>query len=254
MSLSAIAILTLAELRRHLKIGSAAIASSPSPAVGGATLTPSANGFLPGMPVTIVTAGVDRSVTLTDVASNAVTWTPNLPSVPVAGDAVFDSAGDVVLEDLINAISAEFERETGRVVIARAKTETKHGDGRPVLGLRWTPIVSVASLTIDGVALDPSDYVLDTETGLVRLRARTFTAGVGNVVASYTGGYAAADVPADLKRFIRDWCKFAYDEWHTDSVAATSVSIGNQTFQINPELPRELRRGIGRFRDQRPLW
>lgn len=253
MPISATAIVSLADLRAYLKVGQAAIASAPAPTVSGATLTPSAGGFQPGQPITITIGGTDHSVTVATVEGNAVTWTPDLADAPSAGDVVYDGSVDAMLADIINAVSAEFERETGRCVIQRTLTETRHGDGKGVLALRRRPIASVTSITIDGVALSADDYVYDADSGIVTLKALAFTRGIGNVVIVYVAGWPAADVPSDILFTVRRWCKFIYDEWTNAAVAAQSVTIGSQTFMINPDVPATLRRAVARWVDQR-VW
>lgn len=101
---------------------------------------------------------------------------------------------------------------------AATQTETFDGEFSGTLVLTYTPIDTDVGigLTIDGGTIDSDTYVYDARTGVLRLK-RTLTAaawdngyplgyvptlgaGVGNVVATYTGGYAADEIPAGLGR------------------------------------------------------
>lgn len=70
-------------------------------------------------------------------------------------------------------------------------TETSNGDGTGLLLVRQPPIVSVTSLTNNGIAVDPDNYVV--YTSFVEIDPSSggidrFDKGVGNVVIQYVSG------------------------------------------------------------------
>lgn len=72
--------------------------------------------------------------------------------------------------------------------------DTVYGDGKPYLNLS-APIVSLTSLTIDGVAGNIADYTLDFNT-MTEKDGNPFAAG-SKVIVTYTGGLS--DIPAMVK-------------------------------------------------------
>lgn len=71
--------------------------------------------------------------------------------------------------------------------------EYHNGDDTNTLIPNKPPIVSVQSLSINGLSLQSSDYVV--KKTIIQLINQTFPEGVGNVVISYTSGPDAADIP-----------------------------------------------------------
>lgn len=65
------------------------------------------------------------------------------------------------------------------------------GDGTALLRLRKTPIMSIQSLSIDGLTLSSGDYVV-YPTHVVLLY-HTFTKGRMNILVSYTAGTTSVD-------------------------------------------------------------
>ncbi len=113
-------------------------------------------------------------------------------------DAASADAGE--LDRLATAAIAMVERETGWALSKAEATETHDGDGGTILFLDRAPLVSITSLTIDGVAIPSSTGV--TVPGYIpyhnsiRLRGYTFTEGMQNVVAVVTAGYES--IPTDF--------------------------------------------------------
>jgi len=178
---------------------------------------------------------------------------------------VSDVEHDVVLEQLANSVTEEIERLSSRVWVSRSITErfdSRTNVGTPVeqavsrFMLRGYPVTSpLTTFTIDGTAVDASDYVLDTEGGLVRLlTGYSSENGIGDVVITYTAGYARASVPATVVQLAADMLAIRYQDWSAGANAAQSVQFGTQTYtprssksyQIEEtidELRREVRGG-----------
>lgn len=115
----------------------------------------------------------------------------------------------------ILAASAAVEGYVGRPLAQATFTETHRPESTRTIWLRVTPIVSISSITYgrDATALVPDDdySILNAETGAVELY-RSFGGGyrypdrtyggdprAGGLQVTYVGGYALADVPADIQ-------------------------------------------------------
>ncbi|MFO0887531.1 MAG: hypothetical protein U0790_00130 [Isosphaeraceae bacterium] len=118
--------------------------------------------------------------------------------------ALPDLDGSSDLDALIGAASAAIEGYCGRPLDAGTESETFSFDFMAEsLWLRRTPVLSIGSVAIDGIELDPADYkLLNAKTGeIARVSGRhrrLWPPGIGRVEVQYTGGYSP--IPADLKR------------------------------------------------------
>ena len=152
--------------------------------------------------------------------------------------AVSDVQHDAVLEQLANSVTEEMERLTARVFVTRAIAETF--DSTETVGairrcavrrftLRGYPVTTdpLTTFTIDGVAVDTDDYVLNTRTGDVTL-LRTYASeyGVGDVAIGYTAGYSRSTLPATVLQLGVEMLAFRYQDWSAGANAAQSVQFG----------------------------
>ncbi len=89
-------------------------------------------------------------------------------------------------------VTREGESYTGRVFGRRTVTDTLDG-GWPEIVLTTRPVVSVASVTVNGEALDPTGYRLNPDAGvLTRISGYTraaWTSGYANITVTYLAGY-----------------------------------------------------------------
>lgn len=99
------------------------------------------------------------------------------------------SADEPRLRDVIMAATELIERR--RPIRRRSQTYTANG-GQGAVFLPWLPIVSITSVTEDGVTLSASDYKLAAGGILYRGQdgSGTWAAGVANVVVTAVVGYA----------------------------------------------------------------
>lgn len=72
-------------------------------------------------------------------------------------------------------------------VTSASYTDTKSGDNSTFMRLRNSPLIAVASVTIDGVAVS-SDYIYAGEYFIQLTEGKVFTYGTRNVVVVYTAG------------------------------------------------------------------
>ena len=107
---------------------------------------------------------------------------------------------------LINSVSALAERYCRRTFAREVDRVEKHDGGDWLeIFLRLTPIVSIKTVTVDGLEMDSSDYTYDAATGRLRRGngyvhpefENWFPAGMNNVVVTYTGGYTT--IPDEIK-------------------------------------------------------
>jgi hypothetical protein len=110
-----------------------------------------------------------------------------------ARDVITSDADREQLQWLCLVVSEAVEGDLSRTIVRRTITET-HSGGGSLLRLRQTPVLSVTSVTVSGVLLANTGYVLDTDLGILYAgstsTASTFAAGLRNVVVVYVVGIA----------------------------------------------------------------
>lgn len=141
--------------------------------------------------------------------------------LPAAAQA-YDSA----LETLIDAVSAQAERHTGRKLAARAYTWDLDGDGTVNLYVPEWPLNSVSLLQVDGYevparpSLAGSGYLIYGDQGLIKIYSwGVFTAGEQNVHLVCNAGLNP--VPYDLAQAA---CEFA--AWKLKESGVVNVGKG----------------------------
>ncbi len=155
-------------------------------------------------------------------------------------DLTATTASDDLLNTLIDACSTYIESYLNRTILVADYTETRNGNGGSVMVVRNSPIVSVSSLTLDGLAiqargpLGPSmtgngapTYVFDDST-IFLCGGGVFCRGAQNVVLVYRAGYAT--VPPDIDHacveMIGDWFKYR------NRIGQLSMGIEGQTISF----------------------
>ncbi|MGD5682437.1 phage head-tail connector protein, partial [Xanthomonas citri pv. citri] len=82
---------------------------------------------------------------------------------------IADTSSDVVLQEKIDEASDDIEAALGFRLVRESAVETfwhEQYDSTPEkLVLDRTPVASIASVVVDGVAFDPSRYRFDPNTG-----------------------------------------------------------------------------------------
>ena len=172
-----------------------------------------------------------------------------------APDAV-PAATDALLSVLITACSVFVQNEINRTIASTAYTETRNGQGGSVIITKQYPILSVASVTVDGQSIQARGALTPTTTGngapsyafddiSIALIGCGFTRGFQNVIFSYTAGYAST--PADLDHAvvetIGDWFKYK------DRIGQLSMGIEGQTISFtNADIPKRAMGVIDNYR------
>lgn len=110
---------------------------------------------------------------------------------------------DALLAALIDRGSAFAESYCGRTIAStvysnEAYDYKRDGNGRDMIFLRQVPVITFSSLSDKGTVIDPTNYVIDTRVGIVRLvNGLTFSQNPQAVLATYTAGFAST--PVDLE-------------------------------------------------------
>jgi uncharacterized phiE125 gp8 family phage protein len=166
---------------------------------------------------------------------------------------------DARLVRLADTACAQLEKDINRYVVARPRVEVQDGPGGRVMFLEKVPATAFTSIVI---LRYPSDATTDTlvntrynvnlRTGRVWAHNEVLNRGNGNVTFTYSPGYGDKDdqtaIPADLWQLGLDMLKYLYDQEKTGTVAASQVSIGNNTFIIKPNWPLQVQMGLKNWR------
>jgi uncharacterized phiE125 gp8 family phage protein len=156
---------------------------------------------------------------------------------------------DALLQSLLEGSSDFFESECGRSILEDTYTDTVDGNGKTSMMLRASPVVSVATVTVDGAAIpvrpswDGEGYVLQGDR--IRLVGYTFTVGISNVEVVYSAGWAT--VPEDVQMAV---CELAAMKFRQrDSVGIFSRTMGGegQTTYQTITLPVGIQRVIDNY-------
>jgi hypothetical protein len=136
------------------------------------------------------------------------------------------SNDDGVLARLITAASAFFTTACARPILQQTYSELYDGAGSRRLHLRNAPVIALASLTIDGIAIPPAPsfgqagWVLNGS--VISLNAHWFSRGSANVAVTYTAGYATP--PADVAEAVMELVGLRYRG--KDRLGKVSESMG----------------------------
>ncbi|MBI4063471.1 MAG: hypothetical protein HY401_04130 [Elusimicrobia bacterium] len=125
------------------------------------------------------------SLSITVTVSPAYT-TPSLVSAITGGEILTAE----VLSELISAATEEIERRTGMCFRIVAFTDEVDGNDLSTVFAHCFPIFEIFSVTMDGVLLPASAYVLNKRTGSIRLKnGAVFPEGVKNIVITGLHGH-----------------------------------------------------------------
>lgn len=129
-----------------------------------------------------------------------VDLTDNAEATAYLTDAGLAAPAD--LDKIITGVSAAMQSYASRNFVSQAYAVALDGHGGDRVSLPNTPITVVASLSIDGVTIQPAASALAfgflfSETQVL-LRGYRFCRGVQNVALAYTAGFAT--IPSDLRR------------------------------------------------------
>jgi hypothetical protein len=149
---------------------------------------------------------------------------------------------DDILIDLINECSDDIIQRVGFAPGQAVEyTETYMGHNTRELTLKHFPVVSVASISINGVAFTAADFAIDLIRGIVRIPWSSplkfsfgytsgfplrYQPGDHNVAVTYTAGLAA--VPAQIKALCKQYVKGVFDLRSKDANMTTAQQTGER--------------------------
>ncbi len=145
---------------------------------------------------------------------------------------------DDFLQGAINDWSDTIESRCNRVIKSAIYADEIHDGGKIALIPRNIPVTSIASIEVDGAALEANEYTLDKESATIRMKSgHAFAGGPGSILLTYTGGYSA--VPGDLKRAVKQLValEFYLSGHGTKALAKRGEGTqgGNVTYERGPE-------------------
>lgn len=155
--------------------------------------------------LTVITPATNRRLTEVDTVKAVL--------------GVTGATDDTLIGTLIDQMSAAAESYCNRVFAKETIEETfRHLAGLDFIILRRRPVVDIASITVDGVALEETQYEVDAEAGfLYRLDGSDCRVRwcASKVVISYDGGYVppgdeGRTLPQDLEAGVIELIKVSY--------------------------------------------
>lgn len=172
------------------------------------------------------------------------------------GDSAASSGS--VLSALITNASAMIEQYCNRVFAQASYTETRNGRNTETLYMRQQPIMSVQSLTIDGITVpastNPKGYGYVFDDAQLYLRGargpfgqpERFERGAQNIVVQYMAGFQT--IPADVAQacieLVAD--KFA----KRNRIDKSSETLGTQQTQayVMTDMPARVKAALASYR------
>lgn len=163
------------------------------------------------------------------------------------------TADDALLTRLVTAASQFIQTWLGRTIAETAYSETRNGVGGTRLFLRHRPVVSVSSVTVDGVAIAPASgpgqpgYLFDDNS--VYLAGYAFTRGAQNVTVAYTAGYAAT--PPELEQACIALVALRYKE--RDRIGQVSKNLAGEVVSFTQkDMPADVQTLLDQYRSVVP--
>jgi hypothetical protein len=147
-----------------------------------------------------------------------------------------DDEDIVVLDAIVNGVCQFIKGFTGRVLPQTVYTAVKYdGNGRPDFWLPNYPVSALTSVYENDVLLVlDTDFYAYLDTGRLR-RSGLWTIEPQGIKTTYTGGYAAASIPTDIKlgcliQVTDIWQKFQHKSFGeiSRSLASQSVTVTEQ--------------------------
>jgi hypothetical protein len=151
-------------------------------------------------------------------------------------DAATITADTALLEALILSATRQVEDYCGRKFVTQTITETRIGNGRTFLSLRYWPVTDVWSITVDGISLAATAWIERLSIG------RLYAAGGAwakdsEIVIVYTAGYGTdRDVVQAAVPQAATAVKMLVAQMHENREGVKSVSIdgvGSTTYDTD---------------------
>ena len=149
---------------------------------------------------------------------------------------------DDVLKSLIKSVSAWIEGYLDRTILATDFVETVDGGGREI-ALTNFPLNSVTSIQYNSGTqhtpvmntIDPDDYTILYEIGIIEHNDFVFPNGRRNITVAYNSGYDT--VPSDLEHVVKTLVAKAYNS--RKAQGKKMEIFGSARIEWNMELTEE---------------
>jgi hypothetical protein len=167
------------------------------------------------------------------------------------GSAADDFAMDAAIEPLIDSQSEWFEGQVGYPLVRANHTEPQIHPGGDVIIPRAIPVVSVASVVIEGAPVDQASgtppwggwLLVDNA---IHLRGMVIREGA-LVEVTYSAGYPADQIPADIEQAVNELVALKFRE--SARVGVQTVSMSGSSVSFLPSItPRSVQSVIDRYR------
>lgn len=161
----------------------------------------------------------------------SIDWSSQIAAYLNLGSDTLGTRG-ALLAAIGSAVQAAVEARIGRRFEAQDYSETYDGNGRRTLYLRWDPVVSVTSVTIDSGLWASTSYVV--RDGAVTLKNGSwFPCGIGNVEIDYRAGYTTP--PDALVQAVVYWSAAIFKD--RDRIGISSSGAGGQSTSYTRDIP-----------------
>lgn len=162
-----------------------------------------------------------------------------------------DNTDDALLTRLITAVSELIERSCNRVFGSTVYSEARDGNGLDFMVFSNRPVITVSSITVDGVTIPQSTnhavagWVLANGWKVALRGGYTFRQGIQNVSMIYTAGFAS--VPADVVQACCLMVGLFYKE--RDRMGINSKSVGGENISFtDDDMPPSVRETVNNYR------
>lgn len=161
---------------------------------------------------------------------------------------------DALLTRLIQAASGLIESYCNRQFASQSYTETRDGNGRPILLLGNYPISAVSSVSVNGRPIPQAGafgvpgYRFNSDS--ILLTGYLFERGLKNIDISYTAGLAT--IPPEIEQACIELVALRYKE--RDRIGHVSKSLAGETvtFFVG-DMPASVKTTLGQYKRVAPL-
>lgn len=163
--------------------------------------------------------------------------------------AVTDTTDDALLTRLLDVCATSIEKWCSRTFAPADYSLTLDGNGRTRIVVDQWPIVSIASLTIDGNTIPASTgpkvngYTFSGYR--IDLRGYQFEVGAQNVEVSFRAGYTT--VPSDVTQACIKLAALRYRERDRLGVSSKGIA-GEQIVFVNDDFPESIERVLNDYK------
>jgi hypothetical protein len=162
---------------------------------------------------------------------------------------------DALLQRLLSQVSVAIQNNINRQFATQAYSESRSGVGGRRMQAANYPLLTVSSVTVDGLAIPLSTdgvnacgYASD-ERGIT-LIGYCFSRGTRNVQLAYTAGFAST--PADVELACIEWCAFIYRS--RDRIGHASKSFNGEVVSyIVAAMPNNVALTLAQYKKVVPL-